>query len=149
MKIDHTIEIAAPIDLVWELTIDVESWPAISPYVTSVTRLDGGEIRPGSRARIKQPGQGARVWTVDECAAPHRFVWSTRVLWLGMTATHELAPSGEGTRNDLRLDLGGRGASVVGALFGGLVRKVLAAENEGFKRAAESKHRQRTGGGEP
>jgi len=28
MKIDHATEIAAPIHLVWEVTMDLESWPA-------------------------------------------------------------------------------------------------------------------------
>jgi len=149
MRIDHSIKIAAPLRTVWDLTVDVESWPEISPYVTRATRLDPGELRPGSRVRIKQPGQGPRVWTVDQYRAPDLFVWSTRVLWLTMTATHELAPAGDGTRNDLAIDLTGRGSGVLGLLLGGMVRKVLRAENEGFKRAAESRVAVERGGQGP
>lgn len=139
MRIDDSIDIAAPVRTVWDLTVEVEGWPAISPYVTRVTRLDPGELRSGSRARIKQPGQGPRVWTVDRCRAPDLFVWSTRVLWLTMTATHEITPARDGTRNLVAIDLTGPGSALFGFLLRGMVRKVLRTENEGFKRTAESR----------
>ena len=44
MRIEHTIEIDAPVKRVWELTLDVESWPQLSPTFTSVERLDAGSI---------------------------------------------------------------------------------------------------------
>lgn len=139
MKIESAIQIDAPIETVWALTIDVEAWPALTPYMTSVTRLDAGDLRPGSQARIVQPGQRPKVWTVEERTAPSHFRWSTRLLWLDMTATHDLVTTSEGTRNTLGIALDGWGSGLVGSLMRPLVLKALRAENAGFKRAAEER----------
>ena len=70
---EHSIDIDATPAIVWAHTIDVESWPQTFPTVTTVERLDDGPLRVSSRARIKQPGQPHRVWTVTEIEAQHRF----------------------------------------------------------------------------
>lgn len=139
MHWDHILEIDTPPEALWALTLDVEALPTISPTTMShVVRLDPGELRPGSRVRIKQPKQAARVWTVTEADPPSRFVWETRVGRARMVATHVIEPVGEGSRNTLRLDLTGTGAGLLGRLLGGTFAKVLATENAGFKRVAEA-----------
>ena len=60
MRIEDSIDIAAPVERVWELTMDVESWPQLTPTITSVKRLDHGPLAVGSAARIKQPAQAER-----------------------------------------------------------------------------------------
>jgi uncharacterized protein YndB with AHSA1/START domain len=138
VQVEHTIEIAAPVERVWALTVDVESWPGTTPTMTKVERLDRGQLRPGCKARVEQPWQRPKIWTVTIVEPQHRFAWTARVFGTDMTATHTLTPSGSGTSNRLTVDLSGRGSGLVGRLLGGQIRKALATENEGFKRAAES-----------
>lgn len=139
MHWEHTLEIDTPPESLWALTLDVESLPTISPTtMTRVERLAPGELRPGSRVRIKQPRQSARVWTVLETDAPRRFVWETRVGPATMVATHLIEPVGGGSRNTLLLDLTGPGSGVLGRLLGSTFAQVLATENAGFKRVAEA-----------
>ncbi len=139
MEFAHTLEIDAPVAEVWALTLDVEALPDISPTtMTSVERLDPGELVPGSRVRIKQPRQSARTWTVTRVDAPVRFEWETRFGPTRMIATHEIDAAGPGSRNTLRLALSGRGAGTLSRLLGGTFRRVLATENEGFRRVAEA-----------
>ena len=138
MTIEHSQEIAAPIRTVWGLTVDVAAWVEINPNVVGAECLDETELRAGSRVRIRQRGLRPKVWTVVVHDPPHRFSWTTRLLWLTMTATHELEATESGTRNTLRLELTGPGAGGVGRLLKGPLEAALAAENDGFKRAAET-----------
>ncbi len=75
MTITHELIIEAPVEQVWALTVDVESWPTMTPTMTSVQRLDEGPLRVGSTARIKQPGQSSRIWTVTTLEPNEAFAW--------------------------------------------------------------------------
>lgn len=138
MKLEHTVHIDAPIEVVWALTEDVEGWPDTTPTMTSVERLDDGPLAVGSQARIKQPGQGARTWTVTRFEPGRTFAWSTKALGTTMEGSHHLAEDGDGCTNRLELELTGGTAGIVGRLLGGQLLKTITTENEGFKRAAES-----------
>ncbi|HBP19265.1 MAG TPA: hypothetical protein DEA08_15935 [Planctomycetes bacterium] len=133
MEIEHTREIAAPLERLWALTVAVERWPTITPTVTGVERLDEGALQVGSRARLKQPGSPARVWTVTQLEPQRRFAWSTRVLGSKMTAVHELEATETGTRNRLRVEV----SAWLGFLLRRPIAQALAAENEAFARCAE------------
>lgn len=137
MKIEHAIEIAAPVSRVWQLTTDVEAWPSFTPTMTKVERLDEGVLAVGSRAQIEQPGQAPRVWTVTELEPERRFAWATRALGVSMVATHDLAPTDNGTRNSIAVHLPGLLGGFLGILLRRPLGKALAAENEGFRAAAE------------
>ncbi len=137
MRWTDTVLIDAPAALVWRLTTDIEAWPAISPTVTSVQRLDDGPLRIGSQARIKQPGQPAAVWTVTEFEPDAGFSWRAVRPGLVLTATHRVAPEPIGCRNTLHLDAAGPLSRPLGLLLGGVFRKVLRTENAAFKAAAE------------
>lgn len=138
MRIDHSIDIAAPIDRVWALTVDIESLPELTPTLTSVERLDEGPLRVASTARVRQPAQPPRVWTVTDVEPTERFAWTTGARGLRMTAIHELTPSAGGTRNTLSVVIEGRLGRLVGRLLRGRIARALATENEGFKRHAET-----------
>jgi uncharacterized membrane protein len=137
MRIENSIEIAAPVSRVWDLTIDVESWPEHTPTVTSVELLDDGPLAVGSSARIKQPAQRAKRWTVTAFEPQRRFAWATRTLGTTMTGSHLLAESPTGTTNTLVIDIQGPLARVLAALAGPSIRKAISTENLGFKAAAE------------
>ena len=138
MRITHTTEVRASVDRLWDLTVDVEGWPALSPTMTSIERLDEGPIAPGSTARVVQPRQRARTWTVSEVEPGRRFVWHTRALGCTMTGEHRLEPRGDTCTQTLGLELTGGPAPLVGRLLGRTVRQALAQENAGFARAAET-----------
>jgi uncharacterized membrane protein len=137
MQLASELTIAAPVERVWDLTEDVESWPSITPTMTSVERLDDGPLRVGSRARVRQPRQRPTVWTVTVVEPGSQFVWETRVLGLRMIGAHRLQPVATGCRNTLTIDLEGPGAGLMGRLLGGPIQRAISTENEGFRRAAE------------
>jgi len=137
MKITNTVHIAAPLARVWELTLDVESWPQHTPTMSSVERLDSAPLAVGSKVKIKQPAQRPRVWTVTALETGEEFAWATRVMGTTMTGSHLLSPSADGTVQTLEIEITGRLSGLVGALISGPTGKAIATENEGFKAAAE------------
>lgn len=138
MDITDALEMNGTVDQVWAATVDVESWPTLTPTITSVERLDEGPLRIGSRARIVQPKQRPRVWTVVELEAPHRFAWQTEVGSVTMTGTHDLLATDHGCRNTLAVELSGRGSRLLHLVLGRTFRKAIALENEGFRSLVES-----------
>jgi uncharacterized membrane protein len=142
MEWTHTQVIGAPVDVVWGLTVDVTSWPQYMPTVQSVERLEEGPLRLGARARIKQPGQRAAVWTVTELTPGHTFSWRSQRRGLAMTGSHRVEPEGDGTRSTLTITMSGPLAPVLGPLLGPLMRRVLRTENGCFaERAAQASRR--------
>lgn len=138
MQIEHSIFIDAPPDVVWAVTQDVEQWPAWTPTVTSVTRLDGGPFGLGSRARIKQPLQPEAEWVVTEFAAGRRFAWSMQRNGLRLTGTHEITPEEDGTRNVLRVEAAGIFGVLLWPLLRLAMQRALADENRGLKAYCEA-----------
>ena len=138
MRIETQLATRASVDRVWALTEDVESWPSITPTITSVERLDDGPLRIGSTARIKQPRQRPTVWTVTRLEPPRLFEWQTKVLSITMTGGHRLDPIPDGCRNTLSIELTGFGSGFMGRVLGRKLREAIETENRGFKARAES-----------
>ena len=138
MHVEDAIHIDAPLDVVWAVTTDVERWPAWTPTVTSVRRVDDGPFGLGSVVRIKQPAQPAAEWTVSAWVPGARFVWGTQRTGLQIEAAHELFPDGAGTRNVLRVEASGALAVLLGPLLRPLVRRALRQENQGLKARCEA-----------
>lgn len=140
MRLHDTIHIAAPVADVWSLTVDVERWPEITPTtITAVRRLDDGPLRVGSTARLRQPLQRPRVWTVVELVEEERFVWEAKLATVRMRGEHVLAPTAEGCTNTLALELTGPGSGLLGRMLRRRFAEVLATENAGFARVARGK----------
>jgi hypothetical protein len=139
MKIEHSLDIAASVESVWAATIDIESLPELTPTVTSVERLDSGPFTVGSRARLKQPAQGAKVWTVTNFEPNQYFAWETKIAGCRMIGSHTLTPITTGCRNDLCIAITGFGSGLIGRLAGASIRKALATENAGFARVAAAR----------
>ena len=134
--ITHSLDIAAPIETVWALTVDVESWPEISPTMTSIERLDDGPLQVGSQALVRQPAQRPRTWTMTRLEPPTVFEWSASVMGVTMAASHLLEETADGCRNTLSVDMSGRGARLLAAIAGRQIHRAIAQENEGFRAAA-------------
>ena len=137
MRVEHVIHIAAPPDVVWAVTQDVERWPEWSPTVTSVKRVDEGPFRLGSTARIKQPLQPEAEWVVTEFVGGQRFAWETRRRGLYMKGTHELSPDDAGTKSLLRVEAKGAAAALLWPLLRIAMRRALSDENHGLKARCE------------
>jgi len=142
MSMQQIDDIAAPIAIVWELTVDIEGWPQILPTVDQVTRLDPGPLTVGSRARVEQPGRRPAVWTVTELDQPRTFTWVTQVGWITIEARHQLEPTPAGTRNTLGIEMRGLGARLTKLAYGAGVRRTLALEGTAFRAVAEANSRE-------
>ena len=136
MRYEEVTLIDAPVERIWRLTTEVEQWPTFMPTVQRVERLDEGELRVGSTARIKQPGQSSAVWTVTAVEPEREFTWETSRMGLRMIGRHLLEAAGTGTRMTLVLEVTGPAAGVMSALLGGLFRSTLRREAAGFTRQA-------------
>lgn len=137
MKLENQIQIAAPPAEVWRIAVDVERWPEWTPTVTRVRRLDQGTFDVGSVALISQPGLPDAEWRVTALKQEESFSWETRVRGIRMVATHQLAPSGAGTLNTLRLEMAGFLAFLLWPLMRRPIAATLEKENAGLKAACE------------
>lgn len=138
MAIESSIDIQAPVKLVWELTCDVEKLPELNPTFRSARWLNRDKpLGVGSKIRLKQPLQPALIWTVTHFEEPTLFVWATQLLGVTMTASHILEHTDGGCRNNLSVELTGRGSGLFERLGGFLIRRAITTENRGFKTFAE------------
>lgn len=133
------IEINASLERVWEVLVDVESWPDWTTSMTSVNRLDSGPLRVGSTARIEQPNLPTMVWRVTELVPQQQFSWESKLPGLLITGKHavtELAPG------RVRLELAAIGsgllAGIADRISGKRTRDYVELEAAGMKAAAES-----------
>lgn len=133
MHLEHSLPIAAPQDVIWGVTIDVERWPEWTPTMQRVKRLDDGPFRIGSQARVKQPQFRETIWTVTAMEPGHSFSWQTRVSGMTMVASHEVVPSGHGCVSRLQLEIKGWPATLLGPFVRKGAFKAMATENEGLR----------------
>jgi len=80
MIITDRAVIHAPVDVVWDVTTDIDGLPDATPTITKAEPLDPLPLAVGGRARLTQPGLSTREWTVTEVEDGRVFAWSTRVI---------------------------------------------------------------------
>ena len=133
-----SIDVAASMDRVWAVLVDVERWPEWTDSVSSVRRLDAGPLTVGSRVEISQPRIPTGTYTVTALEPGSAFTWEQRQPGSTVTAHHECArlPDG-GTRVELRVVMSGAVGGVVGRLYRKLTKRYLAMESAGVKARAE------------
>jgi hypothetical protein len=137
MRVEHSIQIDAPPDVVWSVTTDVERWPEWTPTVTSVRRVGSEPFGLGSVTRIKQPAQPEAEWVVSAFDEGRTFSWESRRPGLQFVGTHLVSEDGAGTTNLLRVEATGLIAILMWPVLRLATRRALAAENVGLKRKAE------------
>lgn len=138
MDITDTLEIAAPVDEVWALTVDIERWPAMTPTVSSVERLGDKPLGLGSQARLEQPGMLPAVWTVTDFDPGRLFAWETKLATVTLRGIHRLEQTEAGCRNTLAVEMSGLGSGILRAVGRRRLANTIATENRGFKRTAEA-----------
>ncbi|MFJ8742429.1 SRPBCC family protein [Embleya sp. NPDC127516] len=80
------ITIHAPLDRVWRIQTDVETWPAWQPGVSSVVKQTPGPLRPGSSWVWSTEGLEDITSTVKQVDPKRRIVWGGPAQ--GITAVH-------------------------------------------------------------
>ncbi len=138
MRVEVTVGISAPPEVVWAVLSQVESWPEWTASITSVRRSGPDPLQVGSRVRIKQPRFPATVWTVTDLAEGERFTWAATSPGVNTRASHRVVGTAEGSRATLSIDQAGVLGRLVGRLYGGLTRRYVAMEAAGLKQRSES-----------
>lgn len=116
----------------WELVSDLERWQDHLDTFTSVTALQPGPTRVGSRFRVRQPGLSAVVYEVTQWWEGVGFVWETRGPGLVGTAEHEISPLQDGSRLELTYTWTGPLARVARRVAGPRAKRMVELEAETF-----------------
>lgn len=139
MDYEHSVVIAASPEKVWEALTVVERWPDWTASVSKVERLNSGELRVGSAARVKQPGQPSMVWIVSQLEPGRSFSWTARNPGVTTVGDHRVEATADGgVRVTLRIRQTGLLAPLVGLLTSGRTRRYVQTEADGLKRWCES-----------
>jgi uncharacterized membrane protein len=140
MDFDVTVGIEASPERIWDILMDVETWPSWTPSMSSVKRLDsGGRLAVGSSARIRQPRLGSMLWRVTELTEGRSFSWEARRPGLLLVAAHAIETSeSNGAKVTLSIHQGGAMGALFAPLTAGFAKRNVEAEAQGLKKAAES-----------
>jgi uncharacterized membrane protein len=142
MRIEHSLDIKAPADIVWSVTTDVERWPEWTPTMHSVQRLDAGPFQIGSSARIKQPRLAEAIWRVTSLTPGKRFTWETQNRGMRMVASHEILTQGGGCTSHLSLDISGWLSMLLAPLILRSAASAMAIENNRLREFCQQLSRQ-------
>ena len=137
MRVEVTVDISAPPEVVWAVLSDVESWPEWTASITSVRLSSPHPLQVGSRVRIKQPRLPATVWTVSDLVGGERFTWTSTSFGVHTRASHRVVRTAKGSRATLSIDQAGALGRLVGRLYGGLTRRYVEMEAAGLKQRSE------------
>lgn len=138
MNLRHEINIDAPIERVWNTSVDVENWHKWTPTVETISLKDEF-LRLGSSAIIKQPGMSEATWIVTHFQEKDFFVWETSVSGINMTASHKLFQSeNDQTKNVLEIEVTGLLGVLLWPFLRGKIKDALRKENEGLKYFCEN-----------
>ena len=122
----------------WELISDVENWPRHLETFTSITALQSGPTREGSRFRVRQPGIAPAVYEVTQWWEGVGFVWQTQAPGLVGIAEHEISPLQDGTRLELAYTWSGPLAPAARRLLGRRAKQLIDLEAETFTWLADT-----------
>lgn len=137
MDFHYAVRIDAKPARVFEALIDLEDWPNCTPSITSITRIDPGELVVGSRAVVRQPKLPKVEWKIIDIDPNRGFVWESTAPGVRTVGEHLITPDGDGTRLDLRVIQHGPLGVVIGTLYRGLTNRYIKLEGDGFKRCCE------------
>lgn len=139
MRFEHSIDIDAGQQRVWDVLSDLEAWPRRIETVDVVELVTPAPIRTGSRVRLKQPKLPEGIWEVTVWDAPSFFEYRQQTSGVSTVAGHRVEALGQSrSRLTLTLEMGGLLVPVVGLFYRGLTNRYMAMEAQGMKRAAES-----------
>jgi len=139
MDWETTVEIDAPADRVWRALSEAEKWPQWTKSMREVTWLNGGTLKVGSRARVKQPASVPLVWEVSEVDPGNSFSWRTSSFGVAAVGAHVIRTIGtDKVALTLSIHQSGSLSPIVSLLMARRTRRFVQMEAEGLKRCAES-----------
>jgi polyketide cyclase/dehydrase/lipid transport protein len=139
MRYKQTIRAIADLDRAWAALTGVTTWPRWTKSISAVMPLDGTDVRPGNRFRIKQPGLPWMVWQVNDVRDGVYFTWEARSPGVRTVGTHELRHNPDGTTQiTIGVEQSGLLSGLIGVLRGGRTRRFLEMEAAGLKAASEA-----------
>jgi uncharacterized protein YndB with AHSA1/START domain len=124
--------IDAPPEPVWQVLLDVEHWPAWTPTITGVERLDHGPFGVGSRARVRQPRLPQALWQVTEVVAGRSFTWEATGPGLRTIGRHEVVPDDTGSTVTLSIEQTGPLGAVAALVWHRLTQHYIELEAAGL-----------------
>lgn len=133
-----TGQVAAPVEVVWEVLTRVEAMPEWTASMTRVEILGDQPLDVGSRVRIRQPRLMPATWVVDEWLPMTSFTWSSATPGVRTVGRHVVRPL-EGRRSEVTLgvELHGLLARPLWRLVGSTTREYVGLELAGLTEAAE------------
>ena len=136
MEEREQVIIDAPPEVVWRVMTDVERWPEWTPTTERIERLDEGDFRLGSRARVKLKRVPASVWRVTDFQPGRAFTWETES---GVKASgeHIVEPDGGGSKVTLVASATGVLATLFAPVAFFTTRGNVRIEADGLKRRCE------------
>ena len=144
MNEEIMVQVAAPIDRVWDVMSDAERWHEWTASVRGIKRLDDGPLRPGSRALVRQPKFPPAMWRVthveSEDPRQRSFSWESGVPGYRVVATHSVIETAGGmSMVTLSIRSSGPIARLFDRIWLGITRRYLAMEAEGLKARVEGR----------
>src|ERR1700758_3051641 len=135
-RVTTTVDAAA--DEGYRLVIDVERGPEMTASIREVRRLDSGPIQVGSEAIVRQPRLPSARWRVTGMEPGRTFIWEAGAAGVTTVGEHVVEQDGERAVITITLRMHGPLAWLATAVWGGLARKHVSMELEGFRRTATS-----------
>ena len=139
MKLTSTVNIDAPLKVVWAVTEDVEHWSEWTPTVESIRRLDTEVFDVDSTAILKLPNLPSSVWTVVAFVREKHFQWESKVIGIHMVATHEMRSVGTKTESIIEIEMTALVVTLLEPLFRVFSQRMLEQENLGLKQRCEAR----------
>ena len=138
MRFEHSVDIDARPQRVWDVLSDLEGWPRRIETVDDVQLLTPAPVGKGSRVRLKQPKLPEGVWDVTVWEAPTFFEFRQKSGGISNVAGHRVEALGESrSRLTLTLEMHGLLVPVFGRIYRDLTNRYMTLEAQGVKRAAE------------
>lgn len=139
MRLEVSTNIDVPVERVWAAIIDVERWHEWTASITSAEKLEAGDLKVGSRVRVKQPKLPPTVWTVTALEPGRSFEWQATGPGSKTVAWHRVEPEGDGAKATLGIDQQGIFFKLMGWYFNKMTREYVDMELAGLKQRSEEK----------
>jgi len=94
-RAERDIDIAAPIEVVWDVLSNVQDWPRWHDEVKSTAIT--GPVGPGAEFRWK-PDRGTIKSRIERAEPPHHLAWTGRTFGISAIHVWRLERDEEGTR---------------------------------------------------
>ena len=138
MRLEVSTRIGAPPERVFATIMDVERWPEWTASVASVEKVAAGELKIGSKVRIKQPKVPVVVWTVTVIEPGRAMEWQAKGPGSKTVGWHRVEPEGDGSKATLGIEQSGVFFALMGWYFNGMTRRYVDMELVGLKARCEA-----------